>query len=104
MTDPAHEPPYPTSSSSNGRYVPMDLYLEDRKEMKSLLRDLTREVRGMRREMDRDDGAEVAQEAATVAVKETRKSKAERWWDVAKTVLAASLAVVGTLFAHSLIG
>lgn len=78
-------------------FVPLSLYLEDRTEMKNLLRELTTEVREMRREMDRDDGAEVAEEAAAVAVKEARKTRAERAWDVTRTVIASALGVAATL-------
>ncbi len=99
MTD----PPYPTGPS-NGRYVPMDLYLEDRKEMKAVLRDLAEEVRGMRREMDRDDGQEVAQEAAAVAVEQTRRTRRELTRDVLLSLLGGVVALVGALAFHLMTG
>lgn len=57
--------PYP----GNGSYVPMSLYLSDREETRSALREIANEVRGLRRDLDRDDAAENAVE----------KTRAWRW-------------------------
>jgi hypothetical protein len=81
----------------NGRYVPMDLYLEDRREIKESLADIAADVKAMRRELDRDDGREVAEEAATAAVQQTRRTRSEFVRDVGLCVFSAALAVGGTV-------
>ena len=77
----------------------MDLYLADREEMKTLLRDLTTELREMRSEMDRDNGRGVAEAAGVATAREMKATHAERWWDVGKTLGTAVLGVAGTLIA-----
>lgn len=78
---------------SNGRYVPMDLYLEDRRELRDWMRALSSDVKAMRSELDRDDGREVAEEAADRAVTESRRSKREIARDAGLCIFSAALAV-----------
>lgn len=88
----------------NGRYVPMDLYLEDRREIKASLAEINLHVTAIRRELDRDDGAEVAQEAATTAVQASRREKREVFRDVALCVLSSVLAIGGTFITFLITG
>ena len=101
------EPPYP---GANG-HVPWGVYLDDRRDLR---RHLARMDGKLDKVLDRvgaleqadahDDGAGVAQDAAERAVVEGRKDRRERLWDLARTLLTAVLAVVGTLIAAHLGG
>ena len=95
---------------SNG-YVPWQIYLEDRRQIhgrfdriEAKLDKVLDAQAALAVEAALDDGAEVAQDAADRAVKEGRKDRAERLWDIARTVIATVLAVLGTLITTYLVG
>lgn len=83
---------------NGSRYVPLSLYLEDRREIKDDLTEIKADVKAMRREMDRDDGSEVAEQAAEVAIANRNIRWADRLWQAGMVVSAAGLAALATHF------
>jgi hypothetical protein len=81
--------PYP----SNDRWVPMGLYLEDRREIKAALHEIATDVKAMRSEHDREDGQEVAEAAAEVALDRKKRTKREVMRDIGLATFSAVLAL-----------
>lgn len=77
----------------NPSYVPIALYLADRRDIKAALVEIQGDIEGIRREMDRHDGREAAESAAAAARRDRRKVLR----DVGLCVLSAALAVAGAL-------
>lgn len=100
--------------SSNG-HVPWAVYVEDRRASTARLERIETRIddgfSALDRKLDsiasrqqaielaaaRDDGEDVATDAANTALKAQKKDRGERWWDVGRTVLAATLGVIGAL-------
>lgn len=82
---------------NNGRYVPMSLYLEDRRELRGWMGSIASDVTEIRRELDRGGGREVAEEAAQAAVVATRREKREILRDVGLCLLSAAATVAATI-------
>lgn len=80
----------------NGRYVPLSLYLEDRRELRAWMGTLSNDVREIRRELDRDDGREVAEEAAETALERKTRSRGLLVRDAALCLLSAAATATAT--------
>lgn len=72
----------------------MALYLEDRRELRAAIREITGDVKAIRSELDRDDGRDVAEEAAEVALEKRRTSRSQLVRDLGLVVAGSILAIV----------
>jgi hypothetical protein len=77
----------------NGRYVPMNLYLEDRRREEARLDRMEAKLDTLIIAIAQEDGREVAEEAAAAAVQENRRSKREIARDAGLCIFSAALAV-----------
>lgn len=90
-----HDQPYPGASS--GGFVPWPVYLDDRREERERLTRIESKLDDVLARDAREDGREVAETAAEVAVERNRRSRREVTRDVGLAFLSAALAVVGAL-------
>jgi hypothetical protein len=78
-------------------YVPMDLYLEDRKETREALREIAADVRALRDESNRDQGQEAAETVAEAVREKAVLSRQDKVWGLIMLVVS----VVGAgMLAH----
>jgi hypothetical protein len=77
----------------NGRYVPMNLYLEDRRRGDARLDRMEAKLDTLIVAVAEEDGREVAEEAAAAAVQENRRSRREIARDAGLCIFSAALAV-----------
>lgn len=114
--------------NANG-HVPWSVYVEDRRASTARLERIEDNVQDVRTEVARgfeaigekldtlgarqqaielaaarEDGEDVATDAASQALKQQKKSKAERWWDIGRTVFASALTLAVALLVYTLTG